>query len=143
MEFKDVLLDLLNNNHITIQKLSKDTNIDDSVLYDYVHGSIPTVKYAVLLANYFNCTLNFLMGIDIEPNAYKFYNTYNIKLFPRRYAKLLSDNKITHFRLCKETMLNYSSYYAWRKGSIPSLSSLKIIAENLCTSIDYLIARKD
>ncbi len=54
MEFKDVLNDLLVERNLTVQDLSKQIAIDDSILYDYCNGGMPSIKYAVTLANYFD-----------------------------------------------------------------------------------------
>ena len=143
MNFSEFFKELILEKSITIQKISKVTNIDDSSLYDYLHGTLPDVKSAVKLANYFNCSLNYLMGIDDGPNEVKFYQTYDLTLFSDRYDKLLKENKIAHFRLHKETGLNYSSHYAWQHGAIPNISSLIIIAKYFNVSIDYLVGRCD
>lgn len=137
--FKDIMLEMNTN----VQEISKNTGIDDSVLYDYLHGAIPNVNFAVKLANCLGCSVNFLMGIDYEPNKTTFKNTYNIALFSDRYDNLLKENNITHYKLYREKGLNYSSHYSWQHGAIPSMKSLYIIAKYFDVSIDYLIGRSD
>ena len=142
MEFKEVFKDIMLERNTNIQKISKQTGIDDSVLYDYLYGAYPDVKYAVILANELNCSLNYLMGIDDEPSTTKFKDSYDISLFANRYDDLLRKYNITHYKLSKEKGLNYSSHYAWKRGSIPNMSSLIIIASYFDVSIDYLIGRE-
>lgn len=141
IEFSTNFEDILIEKDINIQKLSKKTGIDDSVLYDYLHGALPNVNFAVKLANALNCSVNYLMGLDEEPNSVKFKDTYDITLFSDRYDNLLKENNITHYKLSREKGLNYSSHYSWRNGAIPSIKSLCIIAEYFDVSIDYLIGR--
>ena len=143
MKFKEVLNDLLIEKTTNIQEVSKETGIDDSNLYDYMHGAIPNIEFAVILANHFNCSLNYLMGLDDKPNQTKFKKDYNISLFSNRYDNLLDQHNISHYKLHKEKKLNYSSHYAWQHGAIPSMSSLFIIAEYFGISIDYLVGRSD
>ena len=143
MSFVDVLKELILENNTNIQEISKKTQIDDSILYDYMHGSIPNIKYAMVLANHFNCSLNYLMGIDREPNSFKFKSEYDISLFSNRYDELLKKNKVAHYKICREKGLNYSSHYAWQHGAIPSMNSLIIIANYFGVSIDYLVGRSD
>lgn len=143
MKFEEVLREIIIEKDTSIQKISKETGIDDSVLYDYLHGSIPNVDYAMVLANYFDCSLNYLMGIDSEYKSIKFRTSYNIKVFSERYDALLEENKVSHYKICREKGLNYSSHYGWRRGATPSMTSLKIIAEYFCVSIDYLVGRTD
>lgn len=135
--FKDILIE----KDLSIQQLSKKTGIDDSVLYDYLHGAIPNVDFAVKLSNVLNCSVNYLMGIDEAPNLVKFKETYDISLFSSRYDTLLKENHITHYKVYREKGLNYSSHYSWQHGAIPSMKSLCIIAEYFDVSIDYLIGR--
>lgn len=137
--FQDIMIDRNTN----IQEISKQTGIDDSVLYDYLYGAIPNVEFAVKLANFFDCSVNFLMGLDVEAKQTSFKKSFNIGLFSERYDNLLKENNITHYRLYKEKGLNYSSHYSWQRGSVPSMRSLCIIAEYFNVSIDYLIGRND
>lgn len=141
IEFSAIFKDILIENDLDIQRLSKKTGIDDSVLYDYLHGAMPNVDFAVKLSNALNCSVNYLMGIDEKPNLVKFKQTYDITLFSDRYDNLLKENHITHYKLSREKGLNYSSHYSWRHGAIPSMKSLCIIAEFFDVSIDYLIGR--
>jgi len=142
MQFSELFKDIMIEKDTNVRKLSKETGIDDSVLYDYLYGAMPDVKYAVKLANALNCSLDYLTGLDTNPNATKFKDTYDISLFSDRYDQLLKENNVTHYKLCKENGLNYSSHYAWRRGSIPSMRSLIIIATRFDVSIDYLVGRE-
>ena len=143
MQFSEVLKDLMLDKNTNVQQISKETGIDDSVIYDYLYGSVPNIKFAMILANYFNCSLNFLMGIDEEPNSYKFKTDYDISVFSKRYDALLDEFKISHYKLSKEKKLNYSSHYAWQHGAVPSMNSLIIISRYFGVSIDYLVGRTD
>ena len=143
MKFSDVLKELLEEKNITIPKLSKQLIIDDSTLYDYLYGALPSVKNAVKLANYFDCTINFLMGLDDEPKMFAFQYDYKIENFIARYNNLLTDANTTHFKLSKICGVNYSSYYSWQMGGVPAMSSLLILSRYFDVSIDYLIGRSD
>ena len=141
MHFDEVLSDLILSQKVNIQDVSYATGIDDSVFYDYLNGSVPSVKYAVELSMYFECSLDYLMGIDETLNSYKYTTDYNISLFPNRYENLLKENNVTHYKVCKETGLSYSGYFNWKKGAIPSMLSLKKIAKYFNVSLDYLVGR--
>lgn len=144
MTFVEILKDLIQEKGINIAILSEATGIDKSVLYDQLNGSMPRLNHAIILSNYFDCSLNYLFGLDFEQKYYKNYkNDYNISLFLERYNSLLKENKTSHYSLCRKTGLNESSYYAWRNGSSPAINSLIIIAEYFEVSIDYLIGRCD
>ena len=141
MTIKSTLNEFMIIHNKTIQEISKETSIDDSVLYDYVNGSIPKLKHAVTLANYMDCSLNYLMGLEDNPKEFPFKKEYDISVFAKRYDELLSRFNISHYFLSKEYGLNYSSHYSWRRGATPSLNSLVIIAKYFDVSIDFLIGR--
>lgn len=141
MIFSEIFQDILLENNINIQELSRKTKIDDSTLYDYLQGALPTVKNAVVLANYFDCSLNYLMGLDDNPKDTKFNQDYDISLFSNRYDDLLNKSKISHYKISKEKGLNYSSHYSWQHGAIPKMSSLLIIATYFGVSLDFLVGR--
>jgi len=142
MEFRDSFESLMKENDTDVKEISKRTGIYDTTLYKYLHGAFPDVKTAVILANDFNCSVNYLMGLDDSPDTTKFKDTYDVSLFSDRYDKLLKENNVTHYKLSRDNGLNYSSHYAWQRGTIPNMTSLIIIATYFGVSIDYLIGRE-
>lgn len=143
MNFSEIFKDMISDNDITAKRLAKKIKIQDSTLYKYMSGTLPRIENAVSIANYFNCSLNYLMGIDEEPQKVRFKNTFDKSLFYKRYSKLLNDNSIAHFSLSKEIDLNVSSLYAWKNGTVPNLEVLSKIAIYFSCSIDYLVGRAD
>ena len=141
--FFDVFSDFLEINNITVQDVSRATGIEDSVIYNYANNALPTVKHAVSIANYMNCSLNYLMGIDDLPNKASFEQKYDISVFSKRYDNLLKEYNVSHYNLSTNAGLNYSSHYAWRHGAIPAMTSLIKIAKYFDVSIDYLVGRSD
>ena len=66
-----------------------------------------------------------------------------MSLFSKRYDDILEESNISHFKVCKDTKLNYSSHYAWQRGALPKMKSLILIADYFGVSIDYLVGRSD
>lgn len=141
MKFSEIFKELCIENNTNPKQIARNLKIEDSTLYKYLSGTLPRVKNAVLLANYFNCSLNYLFGIDDIPNAVNFKKTFNLKLFFPRYEKLLKENNKTHFAFCKTAGLNFSNLYYWKHGRVPYFDILEKIARNLNCSIDYLVGR--
>lgn len=143
MDFKQRLTELLEDFEISAKQLSKVIDIDHSSLYEYLAGVLPNVDNAVRLANHFNCSLDYLFGLDTMQKAYKCTDQCHPEVFFPRYKDLLNIKKISHHKLCKDTGVNQSSFWLWSKGSIPKSDSLIKIAEYLNCSIDYLVGRTD
>lgn len=143
MQFEKILKELILETNLSAKKLAKIIGIKNSSIYLYLKGSYPNVKNAVKLANYFNCTLNFLFGLDLYPNEYDFLKTYDLNDFFKKYTNLLKSKSISHYQVCKETGLNDSSYRLWKMGKEPRLESLIKISKFFNCTIDFLIGRED
>ena len=134
------LKDLLDENGLTLMSFSEKSGIPKSCLYRYRSGDMPSIANAVKIANYFDCTLNYLMGVDDKRN-YPHLDTYDLSVFYNRFKQLLTDKGISVYRIAIDAGVNDSSDYAWQMGSAPSMASLIKIAEYLNCQIDYLIGR--
>ena len=144
MTFQENLQDLLDEKEMNIKRLAKQVGIQDSLLYKYASNkSIPTVDNLIKLANYFDCSLNYLIGIDDEPKSYKFKETYNKDLFFKRYNQLLQDNHLTNHALSKKVDFSPSDLKHWKEGTIPYLETIIKLADYFGVSIDYLVGRED
>lgn len=143
MNFSQRFTDLLEEEMTTAKQLGVKLGIDHTSIYLYLQGSIPNVKNAVKLANYYNCTLNYLFGLDYYPNEYTFFKTYNSTLFFERYTGLLKLRKVSHYKICKDCGIGNSSFIRWKDGREPKLETLIKISDYLKCNIDYLIGRSN
>lgn len=144
MNISQNIKDLCIEKEINIIQLAKSVKIQDSLLYKYINeNSLPTVNNIVKLANFFNCSINYLTGLSDNPAQYKFSDTYDKELFFERYCELLKNNNLSHYAFCKTINISKSNYFNWKKGGIPYLDTLYKIAEYFGVSIDYLIGRSN
>ncbi len=132
---------LCKNKKISCLKLEKILGIPNAKLNKYYRkAGYPNVERAVIIANHFNCSLDFLTGLtnlkkDRELTA------PNIELFHLRLKNLilLEHSQSAFFEKCK---IARSNLYRWLcKNDFPKLANLFIVAENLNVSLDYLIGR--
>lgn len=141
--FMRILQDLIDDENITLKSLSRKIKVPSQVLYAYKNkDSYPNLFTSVKIAEYFDCSLNYLFGLDNYWERQKF-NKLNIKLFYERYLDLLQRNNISHYCLYKKIGLNNSSITKWKKDSVPNMDSLIKIAKYFDVSIDYLVGRSD
>lgn len=142
MTFSQIFKELCIEKDINIVELAKEVNIRNSMLYKYMHGEyLPTLQNLVKLANYFDCTINFLIGLSDNPKQYKFTETFDKRVFFVRYCELLDKHNISHYALSKKLNFAKSSYRNWKNGIIPYLDTLYEIAKYFDFSVDYLIGR--
>ncbi len=142
MKFSEVLNDLITQKDMSLRKIAKECGVSASQLSKYLKGYNPTIQIAVKLANYFDCTLDYLCGLTDKEES-NINKTYDLTKFVSRYKEVLKDAGLTNWKFCKKYGMNDSLIRHWQKGEVPRLYNIIFIAENLGVSIDYLIGRSD
>jgi len=66
--FKDNFANLVKSKQITIYKVMKDTGIPRTIIYDWAKGERePVSEYLITLADYLNCSTDYLLGRTDDP----------------------------------------------------------------------------
>ena len=78
-KFSDILSDLIIENNCSLREMERRCGVASSQLSRYLKGTIPNVKVAMTLANYFECGLDYLFGLSDEKQNifYANFDTYN------------------------------------------------------------------
>ncbi|MBO5102573.1 MAG: helix-turn-helix transcriptional regulator, partial [Clostridia bacterium] len=141
--FVDILRDLVNEKGLSLRKLEKESGISSNQYSRYLRGAMPAVDCAIKMANYFNCSLDYLFGLTDKRNYTNYSNILgDWSVFLGRYKKLLENNKITHWKFCKNNGLSESNIRHWENyGEHPNIATLFVISFNLGDSIDFLVGR--
>lgn len=137
MEFKERFKNFLEDYEITAKNLGDQLGIDHSSIYLYLQGSLPNIENAVKLANYFNCSLNYLFGLDAYPDEYRFNKTFEISSFFRKYKNILQEKGLTHYRVSKDLGLGNSSFQKWKSGSAPKIETLIKLSKYFDCPVDF------
>lgn len=140
-KFADVLKDLIDGTGMTVRQVSLDSGISAVQLLRYLNdGALPTIKVAVKIAEYFDCSLDYLFGLtDINKRSKS--GSYDHSKFIERYLKALKDNNITHFKFCQFAGLSESTLRHWEYGEMPKIETLIMIVKMFSLSLDYLTGR--
>ena len=134
-EFQERLCELLAEKNISKLKLAKDLNISDIAIYRYfTRDFYPRIDIANLMANYFDCSLDYLFGLSDErnnknANAHSFWHNFNA---------LLSENGYSIRKAFSELNMSTYDYYRW-KTQFPKTRALIEIAKFFSVSVDYLV----
>ena len=141
-DFVEILADLIAETGLSLRQIAKNSGVSVMQLSRYLKGSTPTIDVVIKLAVYFNCSLDFLFGINQEksPNKYKTCN-YDMTKFLSKYQKLLNENNLSNYKFMKDSNFDESIIRHWKAGSKPRLNIIYYIAKNLGGSIDELIGR--
>ncbi len=102
------------------------------------NGSL-LLSNALSLCNLFQCTLDYLVG----RNDKDFKTTFlDCPAFYNQIKAVLHKEKVTQYRICKDTSIKSAHFYRWSKGSEAKVSTLVIMADYLDCSLDYLVGRE-
>lgn len=135
----------LENNNLSIHTLSKIIRISSSQLSKYASGKYePSLKNALIICNYFGCSMDYFCNNDANKNSFGVFNKENVELFYRRFNCMLKRNNTNINRVAKHTLINRNCIYHWQNKSLfPKVSILAKLASELNTNIEYLIGRTD
>lgn len=126
---------------MSLRSLAKASGVSSTQYSDYLHNSIPTIEVANRICKYFNCSFDYLCGLDDK--RFDALGDYDLDKFLPRYIELLKDNNTTNWKLAKTLGFSESCMRHWSYGQTPKLDIVIKIAYNLSASIDYLIGRTD
>ena len=138
--FSEILNDLIIESGLSLRKLATQSNVSAIQYSKYLRGVCPSIDVVVRIANYFDCSVDYLFGLS-DKKSIKHFDSYNLTVFVDRYKECLEQNNISHWKFAQKYGLSESALRHWQYGDSPSIASLVTIAKNLSVSIDYLIGR--
>ncbi len=135
-EFQERLQELLEENNLSRLQLAKSLNISSTTINGYFNnGYYPNIEIAIKMANYFNCSLDFLFGLsDIND-----FSNRNNKTFFENLKSLIKSSGISIAQTMKNLKMSEYSYYRWCDGLIPKTINLIDLAKYFDVSIEYLL----
>lgn len=138
--FAERLKELMIEKGLTPKALGEAVGIDRTTVTRYLNGSrIPSVDTFILIADYFKCTADFLLGYEEISSNKKFVSR---PPFKEQLKVILAYTDTNKYQLCKRTKIAESAIYDWQRGdNEPSLSNIVQIARKLNLSVDFVIGR--
>ena len=140
--FADRLSELIFDRKIKVRDVAKETAIGKSTLYEYLSGQkMPTLSNLIRLADYFQCSTDYLFGLEQEQTGLTFHTC---KAFSERFQEVLQYFQISRYRLEQITGIAESALYYWAKGKKrPTVESILLICEKLDCRVDFFIGRSN
>ena len=134
--------ELIKERDKTITQFGSEIGCSGTAVSRYIQGkSYPTVDIAVRMADYFKCSVDFLLGIKDEE-----FDNYEFKTCPpfgERLIEICKEKQISRYKLQQLTDIPESVMRYWVRGKTkPSLVNVVKIAEKLKISVDYLLGRE-
>lgn len=140
--FSKRLAELIKDNDKTITQFSLEIGCSGTTVGRYLQGkSYPAIDITVRMADYFKCSVDFLLGIKNEE-----FGKYEFKPCPpfgERLVEICEEKQISRYQLQKVTEIPESVMRYWVRGKTkPSIMNIVKIAEKLEISVDYLLGRE-
>ena len=140
--FADRLSELIFDCKKKARDVAKETAIGKTTIYEYLSGQkMPTLRNLIKLADYFDCSTDYLLGL--EPEQAKL--TFQVcKPFSARFEEVLQYFAISRYRLEQMTGIAESALYYWAKGKkCPTVENILLVCEKLDCRVDFLIGRSN
>lgn len=118
-------------------------NIDQSSFSRaYNYGIVPKTPTLIKIADYFNISIEYLMGITDNEH---FEKAQNPKTFLERLSELRAEKKKkANYALSQDVHIHRNNIRQWYKiQCLPLIDDLIILADYFNVSIDYLLGRTD
>lgn len=138
-DFKDILSDIMFERKMTTRKMAEVSGCSQTSISAWTRGVYPKLPNIIKLADYLNCSIDFLMGRADNAKI----TVSNKSTFLERLKSLLFKEKIKIYSLQEKCGISNSMASKWQKGKIPKLETLIALANYFDCSIDYLIGRTD
>ena len=140
-KFAENLNGLMFDKNINQKELAEKLNIDYASICRYLKGECePTVKNLIKLADFFKCTVDYLIGIDSDSIVTEFLPAPPIN---ERIKFIVEKENLTGYKFCQELEFNQSTYSKWINGKrTPSINYIIKIADRFNLSVDYVLGRE-
>ena len=142
-KFSDRLKELMFENDLTVEKLSNAIDCSPSSIYEWRSGRMsymPSVGNILMLADYFKCSIDFLIGLEHENYL---PNPRPRPPFSQWFRTAVESKGQNLNSLGCATKMGTKQFYKWINGETqPNLDSLLRIAAVLKCSLDYLVGRE-
>ena len=136
-DFQQSLKDLMDEKEINRSQLGRNIGVSSKTIDGYFNSNIyPDIKIAKKLAEYFECSLDYLFGLsDIK----KKNTIISSGSFIENFLQLIKENNTTLNRTMKSLKMSRTNFYRWKTGDFPRTQNIIEIAKYFNCSVDFLV----
>lgn len=138
--FLDNLKELMFDNCLSFERLGKQVQINPRSMRRWYDGIAPKLESIIKIADYFECSIDFLLGISDDID---FIPSLNPSNFIMRYQSLLKENKLNDYRVSKLCKIGTGTISKWKYGRTPDLPTLIKLCKIFECHFEYLIGKSD
>lgn len=140
-EFVERLEELMFERNLTRKKFAEISGVDAASVTLYLNERrLPTVENAVKIADFFNCSTDYLLGREDVNHGAKFKSRppfcQRLKFLKERFNR-------SAYSIYTGTGISKSSYYEWLSGKRqPSLDNVIRLADYFGCTVDFVLGRE-
>ena len=133
--------ELMADEGLNLIELSRKTGIIHTTLSGLISGKhSPNYKSVVKIMECFNCSADYLLGIDEIHTEEKLFPP---TIFSENLRKILKEKGVSQEKLKRDLCLSGSVLYKWISAkALPNVHSLTTLSKYFDCSVDYLIGRR-
>lgn len=138
--FSETLKELMQDRGLNSETLANNLGLKRSTINRWTLREY-SIKLAnlIMLADYFNCSIEFLVGRTETPLS---FSPKNCPPFMEQFQAVLKAYGISTYKLDKETPIKHVYLNRWRHGGEPLLNNLFILADYFGCTLDQLVGRE-
>ena len=138
--FAENINDMLIERDINAKNLADALGMGNATITRYLNKErMPSIEYLVKIANYFNCSTDYLLGLEDEIRNTDFMQC---PPFAERLAFLLNYYKRSSYSIYHNTDISQARYYSWKnRVGVPSVDNIVKLAKLFDCSVDFVIGR--
>ena len=140
--FVNRLRDLIKDNNIDNNELAKVLALSNvNRIYPWLNCEYyPSTKILIQMADYFKCTLEYLLGRTEDNNFSKIKRTSK---FEDRLKQIMENKKIRKIDMINNGICSPSSFTLWfKEHRTPQIETVIKLADYFKATIDYLLGRE-
>ncbi len=140
--FSERLSELMFDEGLNMTQLGEKLGCGEAAVSRYCAGeALPTYEFLIKIADYFNVTCDFVLGLEDESKATVFASP---PPFAEQFKKVCEENKISRYKLHRKTGIAESVMRYWAQGKTkPSVPNLILLAgKGFGCTVDFLVGRE-
>lgn len=140
-DFVERLKELMEDHNTTVNLLSQQIEVSAPAVYQYLEKKhLPRVGTLIKIADYFSCSMDFLLGLKEQNNSDTFQPC---PPFYKRFPYLVECFGESKYSISKRLDISPSLIYYWQTGQrIPTAEHLVLLAKEFHYSIDFILGRE-
>ncbi len=139
-KFSDILDSLMFERELNVTRLAEEIGVGATTIRRYLHAQCtPTVENLIKLADFFQCTTDFLLGRENE----NYYSEFKpCPPFSEQLKVLKEHFNCPWWSFYKTAHVSSSRFYEWKNGKrTPTLDCVIMLADDFGCTVDFIIGR--